>query len=113
MKNSVNKPIAGRERVRFLEEFSNWFEMWWPETGSVSRLANGICNLQILKGAESAKSARMPKRSCKSLVKICFPIMRNGESLLGGQSSLESCRSQTGTLRVRASTWHRFRPWLE
>ena len=40
------------------------------ETGSVSRLANEICNLQILKGAKSAKSARMPKRSCKSLAKF-------------------------------------------
>jgi hypothetical protein len=37
--------------------------MWWPETGSVSPSDNGISNLQILKGAESAKSARMPKRS--------------------------------------------------
>jgi len=43
---------------------------WWPETGSVSRLANEICNLQILKSAESANSARMPKRSCKSLAKF-------------------------------------------
>jgi hypothetical protein len=46
--------------------------MWWPETGSVSLAANGIYNLQILKGAESAKSARMPKRSCKSLAKFVF-----------------------------------------
>jgi hypothetical protein len=34
--------------------------------------------LQILKGAESAKNARMPKRSCKFLAKFCFPILRNG-----------------------------------
>jgi hypothetical protein len=46
--------------------------MWWPETGSVSLAANGICNLQIPKGAESAKSARMPNRSCKSLAKFIF-----------------------------------------
>jgi hypothetical protein len=45
---------------------------WWPETGSVSLPANRICNLQILKGAERAKSARMPKRSCKSLAKSIF-----------------------------------------
>jgi hypothetical protein len=36
----------------------------------LSRGANEICNLQILKGAGSAQSARMPKRSCKSLAKF-------------------------------------------
>jgi hypothetical protein len=44
----------------------------WPETGSVSRVANEIFNLQILNGAEGAKSARMPNRSCKSLAKFIF-----------------------------------------
>src|SRR5260370_11491310 len=60
---------------------------WWPETGSISLLGNGISNLRILNGAESAKSARMPKRSCKSLAKF---------------------RSETGGCsqgRMFASTW--------
>ena len=39
-------------------------------------LANRIGNLQILKGAQSAKSASMPKRSCKSLAKF---ILRSYE----------------------------------
>ena len=40
--------------------------------GSVSLTADEICNLRILKGEESAKSARMPNRSCKSLAKSIF-----------------------------------------
>jgi len=32
--------------------------MWWSETGLVSRVANGICNLQILKGAVSVKKCQ-------------------------------------------------------
>ena len=35
-------------------------KMWWPETGSIPLLSNGISNLQILNVAEIAKSARMP-----------------------------------------------------
>ena len=42
--------------------------------GSVSRDANGICNLQILKGAESARSARTPNRSCKSFANFIFVL---------------------------------------
>ena len=42
---------------------------WLPETGLASRVAFRICNLQILKDTESAKSARMLKTvlqiSCK------------------------------------------------
>jgi hypothetical protein len=45
-------------------------KMWWSETGSLSFVANGISNLQILKGVESAKSAGMRKRSCKSLANL-------------------------------------------
>ena len=41
-----------------------------PVAGWVSRAVNGICNLQILKGAGSTQSARMPKRSCKSLANL-------------------------------------------
>jgi hypothetical protein len=48
------------------------------------RVANGICKLQILNGAESARSARMPKRSCKSLAKSIFVFanMAMGKSCL-------------------------------
>jgi Phage integrase family len=63
---SVGYAFSGKSRKSL--------RMWWPETGSVSRAASGICNLQILKGTGRAKSARMPKRSCKSLAK--FPLVR-------------------------------------
>jgi hypothetical protein len=52
---------------------------WLPETGSVTRAVSGICNLQILKGAGRAKSAKMPKRSCKSLANS-VPEFREGPS---------------------------------
>jgi hypothetical protein len=57
-----------------------------PETGSISPSPNEICNLQILKGAESAKSARMPNRSCKSLAKFYFYVRKYGD----GKSCLRS-----------------------
>ncbi len=60
---------------------------WWPETGSVSRVANGFCNLQILKDAGSAKNARMPKRSCKSLAKF-YPQPCNSGSNCNAAAAL-------------------------
>lgn len=59
-------PRVSRLRKRRGKCVSDW-RRWWPETGSVCRVANGISKLHILKGAERAKRARMPKRSCKSL----------------------------------------------
>jgi hypothetical protein len=32
-------------------DLAKYFRMLWPETGSVSCAANGICKIQILKGS--------------------------------------------------------------
>jgi hypothetical protein len=57
-------------------------KMWWQRRDR--SLANRICNLQILKDAGSAKSARMPKRSCKSLAKLSCVSESGREGLLAG-----------------------------
>ena len=62
-------------------------------SGGQRRDANGICNLQILRGAESAKSARMPKRSCKSLAKFIL-----------GYTTAEGARRQVFSRTVHSAS---------
>ena len=58
--------------------------------GSVS----GICKLQILKGAGSAKSVRMPKRSCKSPGKlICGCLLGDLNLPQNGAGSTGRCNT--------------------
>jgi hypothetical protein len=58
---------------------------WWPETGSVSPHANRNYKLQTLKGAESA---RVPKRSCKSLAKFMLWLLLS--------TAKRACRKRRG-----------------
>jgi len=62
LSQAVDSSALGKDSLR----------MWWPETGSVSCAANRICNLQILKDAESARNAKLPKPSCKSLARFSY-----------------------------------------
>ena len=64
-------------------------------TGSVSLAANRISNLQILKGAESAQSARMPDRSCKSLAKFIFVF-----AIIGGSLNMEGRPRRSDTAQI-------------
>jgi len=91
--------------------------MVWPETGSVSRVANGICNLQILKMREAPKVPECPNGLANLLQNLFSELVSVEREQRGGprKDNRSSPRRYCGSwgLKRHAGTgrWKLWKRW--